>query len=150
MVVVPMTAVWLEMVKHFVDVQTVTPCHLMDICIQDFADCVAEPTNLHVLLNNNLAGLGPDDGGPQDIEYCDFYELDRTVVKLKVTAQDSYTPYNVKYNDIAPDEFGQIGIITGTDVTLKFELLDQNSNELVDAIQKIAIIFYDLGTSSFN
>ena len=64
----------------------------------------------------------------------------RTVVKRKVIAQDSYTPYNVKYNGIAPGEFGQIGIITGTDVTLKFELLDQNIYELVDAIQKLPLL----------
>ena len=119
------------------------------MCVQDFADCVAESTNLHTLLNNNLGGLGPEDGGAQDIEYGNFYELeDGTMVKLKVTAQDSYTPYNVKYNGIAPGgEFGQIGIVTGTDVTLKFELLDQESNELVDAIPEISITFYDLGTS---
>jgi hypothetical protein len=111
------------------------------------SDCEAETTDLTQLLHNNLKGFGPDEGVPESMVFGDFLTLeDGTLVNLEVTAEDGYTPLKVRYNGVAPGgEFGQIGIKTGSDVSLIFKLLNKKTGKKIDKLPKIAITWYDLG-----
>jgi len=108
--------------------------------------------NLKDVSHNNLGGFGPDRGLPHAIIYDNALTLeDGTVTKLSVSAVEFYVPKNVKGNGVVKDgDLGMVAIKTGTDVTLKFELLHQETDEPITPIQSISLSVYDLDTQWTN
>ena len=110
------------------------------------AVCVDYPPGSFAnVTHNNLGDKGPGTGDAL-IEYSNFMEHEGTTVKMVVEALTEYTPHGVHMNGIGKGgEFGEIGISTGSNVTLKFTLKDQ-SNDAEVTLPGFYFTIYDIGT----
>ena len=103
------------------------------------------PGSFADVTHNNLGDKGPGTGDAL-IEYSNFMEHEGTTVKMVVEALTEYTPHGVHMNGIGQGgEFGEIGISTGSNVTLKFTLKDQ-SNDAEVTLPGFYFTIYDIGT----
>ena len=106
------------------------------------------PGSFADVTHNNLGDKGPGTGDAL-IEYSNFMEHEGTTVKMVVEALTEYTPHGVHMNGIGQGgEFGEIGISTGSNVTLKFTLKDQ-SNDAEVTLPGFYFTIYDIGTFFF-
>ena len=106
------------------------------------------PGSFANVTHNNLGDKGPGTGDAL-IEYSNFMEHEGTTVKMVVDALTEYTPHGVHMNGIGKGgEFGEIGISTGSNVTLKFTLKDQ-SNDAEVTLPGFYFTIYDIGTFFF-
>ena len=72
---------------------------------------------------------------------------DAKVLKMVVEAVGSYTPKDSNKNGVRDGgEFGQINVLTGTSVTLRFTLKDQ-ATDVETVVPGLYFTIYDLGTS---
>lgn len=83
------------------------------------------------VVNNNLHGYGPGDGGEGTLRYSKVAVMGASNVDLIVSASDQYAPARV-YRNGKGDSCGRINIQGGHDtVQLKFKLVDSTGKPVV-------------------
>ena len=98
------------------------------------------------MTESNLGGLGGPEGLLQEKEEIRFGSIataaDGRLIDLVIVNTTAYTPGDAKQNDRS-NGFGQISLQTGTEVGLRFSLVDSETGEPVTP-ERVDIALYDL------
>jgi hypothetical protein len=116
-------------------VQGATECNPADVCSKSVK------MNTLTVTQNNLGGVGPDEGA-EEIRYGNAAVVNGRAVDLVLTTDGTFTTSKPKKNGKS-GAFGIINVKCGTAVTVKMQVVDSESGNPV-TLERVALTWYDL------
>jgi len=122
--------------------------HPNPVCAQGSTDCVpglicngAVKMNTLTVSQNNLGGVGPDDGA-EEIRYVNAAVIDGQTVDLVLTTDGDFITNKPSANGNA-GAFGKVNVKCGTEVTVKFSVVNSETGAPV-TLDSVALTWYDM------
>jgi len=133
------SAEFIESIENFnpspLCVQGATECNPEDVCSKSVT------MNTLTVSQNNLGGVGPDDGA-EEIRYGNAAVVDGKTVDLILTTDGTFkSPKPGKNGNAGP--FGILNVKCGSSITLNFQVVDSESGVPV-VLEAVALTWYDL------
>jgi hypothetical protein len=113
-----------------------------ELCLPCSICSQATSVDLSNVMQNNLGGLGPDEGD-EEIRYKNAIDVNGKKVDVVLTAENTYSTPKSSINGVTIGGFGRFTMKAKTSTKFKFSFLDAETNEPV-AIPDLALTFYDM------
>lgn len=113
-------------------------CRPCDLC----ARTSATPVDLSNVVQNNLGGLGPDDGA-EEVRYNNAIDLNGKKLDVVLTVEGGYSAKKPQKNGYADGGFGRITMQPKSSTDFKLTFVDATTGQLV-SVPDLALTFYDL------
>jgi len=102
------------------------------------------PGNYENIVQNNLNGWGPDQGGAKTMEWSNFMTTGSQTVKLVVSTLNSgYRPFDSEMNGVQDETIGTICIQTDKKANLRFSFVDEATGKPV-TVSHMYLTIYDI------
>jgi hypothetical protein len=122
--------------------------HPSPICVQGAVECTPDDVcsksvkmNALTVAQNNLGGVGPDEGA-EEIRYSNAAVVNGRAVDLVLTTDGTFTPSKPSRNG-KTGAFGRLNVKCGTSVSVKMRVVDSESGDPV-TLERVALTWYDL------